>query len=155
MNFAELEWRADQLLAGFIRPADVAILLTAGESIRWKLDKLSAIASEVLADPQAKSTLLGWIKASLLLISRRNELVHSFYRAWDDDQQLIRMKATTRGGQWKARFEPIDLTGLTQTAGLLADGLSVADLLMQQLAADCPEWHDPAGAAESQQHQAI
>lgn len=121
---------------------------------RWKLDKLSAIASEVLADPQAKSTLQNWIKTSFLLISRRNELIHSFYLAGDDDRQLTRMKATTRGGQWKVRLEPIDLADLTQTADRLAEGLNVADLLMLQLAADCPEWHDPAAPIENQQHQA-
>jgi hypothetical protein len=153
-NFAELEWCADQLPAGFIQPADVAILVTAGENIRWKLDKLSAIASEILADPQAKSTLLNWINTSLLLISRRNELIHSFDLAQDDDQQLMRMKATTRGGQWEAKSEPIDRTCLAQTADLLADGLNVADLLMQQLAADCPEWHDLAVPPEDRQDQA-
>jgi hypothetical protein len=59
-NFAELEWSADRLLSGF-SPDPVAILVTAGESIRWKLNKLSAIALEALADPQASSTLLDWV----------------------------------------------------------------------------------------------
>jgi hypothetical protein len=44
------------------------------------------------------------------------------------------MKATTRGGRWKARSEPVDLDSLTETAGL-----DVADLIVHQLAADCPE----------------
>lgn len=148
-NFAELEWCADRLLAGFVSPANVAILLTAGENIRWKLDKLSAIATEVLADLQAKTTLQGWIKTSLVLIGRRNDLIHSFYMARDGDRPLTRMKATTRGGRWKARSEPIDLDSLTETAGLLAEGLDVADLIVQQLAADCPEWHDPAAPTAS------
>lgn len=98
-NFAELEWCADRLLAGFISPADVAILVAAGESIRWKLDKLSAIASEALADPLASSTLLGWVKTSGILVDRRNQLIHSFYLVREGEQSPTRMKASTRGGK--------------------------------------------------------
>lgn len=145
-NFAELEWCADRLLAGFINPPDAAIILTAGESIGWKLDKLSAIAVGALADLQASSTLLTWVKASRILVERRNKLIHSFYLMREDEQSLTRMKASTRGGKWKGESEPIELAGLSEVADLLAEGLEVADQLVTQLAA-CPEWHDPAASS--------
>ena len=102
-----------------------------------------------LADPQANTTLYGWITTSLVLIGRRNDLIHSFYMPPDGDRPLTWMKATTRGGRWKARSEPIDLDSLTETADLLAEGLDVADLIVQQLVAECPEWHDPAAPPAS------
>jgi hypothetical protein len=144
-NFTELDWWADRLLAGFINPRDVAIILTAGENIRWKLDKLSAIAGEALADPQASSTVLAWVKASCVLVDRRNKLIHSFYLVREEQQSPTRMKASTRGGKWKGESEPIELADLSEVADLLAEGLEAADLLVKQLAV-CPEWHDPAAS---------
>jgi hypothetical protein len=142
-NFTELDWYADRLLAGFISSYNVAVILTAGENIRWKLEKLSAIAVEALADPQASSTLLAWVKASGTLVERRNQLTHSFYLVREGEHSSTRMKASTRGGKWKGQSEQIGLADLSDVAALLAEGLEVAEQLVEQLAA-CPEWHDPA-----------
>jgi hypothetical protein len=70
-NFAELNWQAGRLLAGFIGPRHVAFIVTAGADFRWTLEKLSVITEEALADPQARAALLGWVKASLHLRERR------------------------------------------------------------------------------------
>ncbi len=142
-NFAELDWYAGRLLAGFISPRDVAAILTAGADLRWTLEKLSVIATEALGDPLASSTLLDWVKASLELADRRNQLTHSFYLAQAGEQSLTRMKASTRGGKWKGQSEPIRLADLSEVADLLAEGLEAADQLVEHLAS-CPEWQDPA-----------
>jgi hypothetical protein len=52
------------------------------------------------------------------------------------------MKASTRGGKWKGRSEPIGLADLSEVGDLLAEGLEVADHLIKHLAS-CPEWQDP------------
>jgi hypothetical protein len=49
------------------------------------------------------------------------------------------MKGSTRGGKWKGHAEPMALADLSEVADLLAEGVQVADLLVQQLSA-CPEW---------------
>lgn len=142
-NFAELDWQASRLLAGFISSCDVAAILTAGADLRWKLEKLSVIAVEALGNPLASSGLLAWVKASFHLADRRNQLMHSFYLPGAGDQSLTRLKASTRGGKWKAQSEPIGLADLSEIADLLAEGLEAADQLVEQLAS-CPEWQDPA-----------
>ena len=143
-NFAELDWYAGRLLAGFISPCDVAAILTAGADLRWTLEKLSVIAAEALGDPLASSTLLAWVKASSMLVDRRNQLMHSFYLVREGERSLARMKASTRGGKWKGQSEPIGLADLSEVAALLAEGLEAADRLVEQLVL-CPEWQDPAG----------
>ena len=143
-NFAELEWQAGRLLAGFISPASIAVILTAGEDFRWKLDKLSVIAVEALGDPLASSALQDWVKASRILADRRNQFIHSSYLTQAGDQQsLTRMKASTRGGRWRGQSEPIGLADLSEAAGLLADSVEAADQVAEHLAS-CPEWRDPA-----------
>jgi hypothetical protein len=145
-NFAELEWQASRLLAGFISPAGIAVILTVGEDFRWKLDKLSVIAAEALGDQLASSGLQDWVKASRILADRRNQLTHSSYLAGAGDQQpLTRMKASTRGGRWRGQSEPIGLADLSEVAGLLAEGVEAAGQVAQHLAS-CPEWRDPAVA---------
>jgi hypothetical protein len=37
------------------------------------------IAVGTLGDPLASSMVLAWVKASLVLVGRRNQLMHSFY----------------------------------------------------------------------------
>ncbi|HUZ51686.1 MAG TPA: hypothetical protein VMU94_04065 [Streptosporangiaceae bacterium] len=142
-NFAELDWQAGRMLAGFISPRDVAAILTAGADLRWTLEKLSVIAAEALGDPLASSTLLAWVKASRDLADRRNQLTHSFYLPRAGGQSLARMKASTRGGKWKGQSEPVGLADLSEVADLLAEGLEVADQLVEHLTS-CPEWQDPA-----------
>jgi hypothetical protein len=142
-NFAELDWQAGRLLAGFISPRDVAFIMTAGADFRWTLEKLSVIAEEALADLQARATLLDWVKASLHLADRRNQLTHSFYLPQDGQQALTRMKASTRGGRWRGQSEPVGLADLSEVADLLAEGAEAADELVEQLTS-CPEWQDPA-----------
>lgn len=102
----------------------------------------SAIAAEALGDPLASSALRTWVKTSLELGDRRNQLMHSFYLARPGEQSLTRMKASTRGGKWKGQSEPIGLD-LSEVAVLLAEGLEAADRLVEHLAS-CPEWQDPA-----------
>jgi hypothetical protein len=145
-NFAELDWQAGRLLAGFIGPRHVAFIVTAGADFRWTLEKLSVIAEEALADPQARAALLGWVKASLHLADRRNQLTDSFYLSQDGQQALTRMKASTRGGRWRGQSEPVGLADLSEVADLLAEGAEVADKLVEQLTS-CPEWQDPASGA--------
>lgn len=142
VNFAELDRQAGLLLAGFIRPSDVAVIVTAGADLRWTLEKLAVIAAEALGDPLARQGLLDWVKASLALADRRNQLVHSHYLP-QAGQPVARMKATTRGGKWRGQSEPVGLADLIETAGLLAEGLEAAGLLAGHLAS-CPEWEDPA-----------
>ena len=108
VNFAELDRQAGLLLAGFIRPGDVAIIVTAGADLRWTLEKLAVIATEALQDPLARQALLDWVKASLALAGRRNQLVHSHYLP-RPGQPVARMKATTRGGKWRGQSEPVGL----------------------------------------------
>lgn len=143
VNFAELDRQAGLLLAGFIRPGNVAIIVTAGAELRWTLEKLAVIATEALQDTQARQALLDWVKASLALADRRNQLIHSHYLPQAGQQPMTRMKATTRGGKWRGQSEPVDLAGLTETASLLAGGLEAAGLLAGHLAS-CLEWEDPA-----------
>lgn len=142
-NFADLDWQAGRLLGGFIRPLDVAFILTAGADLRWTLEKLSVIAREALEGQEAGSALLAWAKTTGKLAGRRNKLMHSFYLAPDADRPLTRMKAWTRGGKWKGESEPVRLADLTETARLLAEGLAAADQIAEFLAS-CPEWQDPA-----------
>ncbi|HUC21316.1 MAG TPA: hypothetical protein VMA73_01285 [Streptosporangiaceae bacterium] len=142
-SFAELDRQAGRLLAGFIRPRDVAVIVTAGAELRWTLEKLAVIAAEALEDPQARQALLDWVKASLALADRRNQLIHSHYLPQPGEQSLTRMKATTRGGRWKGQSEPVGLADLSETADLLVEGLAAAGLLTGHLAS-CPEWEDPA-----------
>jgi hypothetical protein len=129
--------------AGLSGPRDVAFILTAGADLRWTLEKLSAIAGEALEDQEARSALLAWRKAAEELARRRNKLMHSFYLAPDGNQPLTRMKAGTRGGKWKGESEPVGLDDLGETASMLAEGLEVADRIVELLAS-CPEWQDPA-----------
>jgi hypothetical protein len=143
VNFAELDWEAGRLLGGFIRPRDVAFLLTAGADLRWTLEKLSVIAREALEGQEAGSAMLAWAKTMEKLVGRRNKLMHSFYLAPDGDQPLTRMKAWTRGGKWKGESEPVGLADLAETARLLAEGLAAADQIAELLASS-PEWQDPA-----------
>jgi hypothetical protein len=75
VRFAQLEWCIEHMLKGFMRPEAIAILMCTGENTSWKLDKLAAIATEVVTDPPAKMTLLNWIKAARILVSRRNKLM--------------------------------------------------------------------------------
>ena len=142
-SFAELDRQAGLLLAGFIRPSDVAVIVIAGAELRWTLEKLAVIATEALQDPLARQALLDWVRASLALADRRNQLIHSHYLPQAGQQPMARMKATTRGGKWKGQSEPVELADLTETAGLLAEGLEAAGLLAGHLAS-CPEWEDPA-----------
>lgn len=143
VNFADLDWYAGRLLGGFIRPRDVAFIMTAGADLRWSLEKLSVIAGEALEDQEARAALLAWVKATEELASRRNKLMHSFYLGPDGDQPLTRMKAQTRGGKWKGESEPIRLADLSEVAALLAQGREAADRIVEGLAS-CPEWQDPA-----------
>lgn len=53
------------------QPHDVAFIVTAGEDLRWLLDKLSVIAAEAPGDPQAGVALQDWVKASRLIAARR------------------------------------------------------------------------------------
>lgn len=142
-NFADLDWYAGRLLSGFIRPRDIADVLITGETLRWKLEKLSVIAGEVLGGQDAGKVLLAWVKAGEKLASRRNKLMHSFYLTPNGDQPLTRVKAGTTGGRWKGESEPVSLAELDEVAAMLAEGLSVADLIVAQLVS-CPEWQDPA-----------
>ncbi len=80
--------------------------MTAGADLRWTLEKLSVIAAKALGDPLASSTLLAWVKASSMLVDRRNQLMHSLYLVREGEQSLARMKASTRGGNWKGQSEP-------------------------------------------------
>ena len=131
------------MLAGFISPRDVAFILTAGEDLRWLLDKLSVIAAEALGDLQARAALQDWVKASRLIADRRNQLTHSHYLPAAGGQALTRMKATTRGGTWKGQSQPVGLADLTEVADLLAEGVEAAGQLAGHLAS-CPKWRDPA-----------
>lgn len=142
-NFAELDWHAGRLLAGFISPRDVAVIVTAGADLRWTLEKLSVIAAEALGDQPAGPALLDWVKAARTLADRRNQLMHSFYLVQEEERPLARMKASTRGGKWKGQSEPIGLADLSEVADLLAEGLQAADRLAENLAS-CPRWQDPA-----------
>jgi hypothetical protein len=117
--------------------------VTAGADFRWTLEKLSVITGEALGDPLARAALQGWVKASLHLADRRNQLTHSFYLPQAGQQALTRMKASTRGGKWKGQSEQVGLADLIEVADLLAEGVEAADELAEQLAS-CPEWRDPA-----------
>jgi uncharacterized NAD(P)/FAD-binding protein YdhS len=143
ISFAELDHQAGFLFAGFIRPRDVAVIVTAGAELRWTLEKLAVIATEALEYPQARQARLNWVKASLTLADRRNQLIHSHYLRQAGEQSLTRLKATTRGARWRGQSEPVGLADLTETAGLLAEGLTAAGLIVEHLAS-CPEWEDPA-----------
>jgi hypothetical protein len=143
VNFADLDWYAGRLLGGFIRPGGIAAILTAGEELRWKLEKLSVIADQTLGDQEAGSDLRTWIKAAGDLAGRRNKLMHSFYLAPDGGQPLTRMKASTRGSRWRGESEPVALADLNEVAAMIAEGLGAADQIVALLAS-CPEWQDPA-----------
>ena len=143
VSFTELEWQAGRLLDGFISPQDVAFILTAGEDLRWILDKLSVIAAETLGDPLAGPALQDWVKASRCVSERRNQLIHSYYLPAAGEQALTRMKASTRGGRWRGQSQPIELADISEVAGLLAEGVKAADQLVEYLAS-CPAWQDPA-----------
>ena len=145
---AELEWYAEHLLQGFIEPDGIAVLMTVGENITWKLDKLSAIAKETLTNSEVKACLLDWVEASRTLVSRRNKLIHSFYMVGQEGSRLSRWKASTRQGKWRGETEPISLVDLREVGDLLAEGLNVADHLVQQLAG-CPEWSNLPGELRS------
>lgn len=121
-SFAQLDWQAGRLLAGFIRPRDVAIVVTVGEDLRWTLDKLSVITAETLEDPLASLALLDRVKAARIAADRRNQLTHSFYLPPAGEQPLARMRASTRGGTWKGQSEPVGLADLSEVGELLAEG---------------------------------
>lgn len=141
VNFADLDFAAGHLLEGFIG-GDVASVLAAGEDIRWKLDKLSVIADEVVSDESAAQSLRDWVRASRMLIDRRNQLMHSFYMTADGDDAVSRWKASTRGGGWKGQKEIIVLAELGEFADLLAGGWDAAKGVEEQLRGACPQWHD-------------
>jgi hypothetical protein len=140
LAFAELDWCADRLLAGFLGNDLIATLLVTGENMTWKLDKLSAIARKTLSDHEASQSLLAWVKASRQMTERRNGIMHSLFIPGDNEQRTKRMKASTRGGKWRAQAEPMDIADLAEVADLLEQGLPAAYDLMGQLAS-CPQWH--------------
>jgi hypothetical protein len=129
VHFAQLEWSAETMLEGFMRPDSVAIVMCVGENITWKLDKLATLANEVLADQAAKETLLAWVKALREMVTRRNKLMHSFYLVAPGgvQPQPQRLKASTRGGKWRGEVQPIALADLEMVAGLLAEGVEAAE----------------------------
>jgi hypothetical protein len=140
INFADLDFAAGHLLEGFIS-GDVASVLVASEDILWKLDKLSVIADEIVSDELTAQSLREWVRASRILIDRRNQLMHSFYMTADGEEAISRWKASTRGGKWKGQTETIVLAELGEFADLLAEGWDAAKGMEEQLRA-CPQWHD-------------
>lgn len=140
INFADLDYAVGHLLEGFIS-GEVATVLVAGEDIRWKLDKLSVIADEIVSDEPAARSLREWVRASRNLIDRRNQFMHSFYMTADGEEATSRWKTSTRGGKWKGQTEAIVLTELAEFADLLAENWDVAKHVEEQLRA-CPQWHD-------------
>jgi len=143
VRFAQLDWCAETMLQGFMRPDGVAILMCAGENTSWKLEKLAAIASEVLADQSAKASLKAWIDASRTLVTQRNKLMHSFYLVAPGGIRPHRWKASTRGGRWRGEREPIALADLEEVASLLAEGVAAAEQVMDVLAKS-RQWLYPA-----------
>lgn len=123
VRFQQLDWCAEHMLKGFMTPGSVGILMCAGENTGWKLDKLATIASEVVTVPEAKTSLLSWVKASQCLVTRRNKLMHSFYMVEPGGILTHRWKASTRGGKWRGEMEQIGIAELTEVAGLLAEGV--------------------------------
>lgn len=143
VNFTDLDFAAGHLLMGFIG-GDATWTLVAGEDISWKLDKLSVIADEHLTDERARGFLRDWVRASRMLVERRNQLIHAFYMIADGDEATSRWKVSTRGGRWKGHREPVVLDHLTEFADLLAQGWDAAQEVEEQLRA-CPEWHNISG----------
>lgn len=147
-NFTELEYCVDYLLSGFFKDNLVATVIVSGESMSWKLDKLSVLATGALKDTAAGKSLLDWVKAAKDLNGRRNQLMHSLYVLSDADGSVTRMKATTRGGKWQGCSEPIDLASLQEVADQLGQGVEATRSLIEQLST-CPEWHRLAQGPES------
>lgn len=142
LNFAALDWCAERLLAGFVDDDLVATTLVTGENFSWKLDKLSTISTELLAEKTVFEDLCKWVQAATMAKDRRNQIMHSFYAPGKEEASMVRMKATTRG-KWRAHTEPMDLGTLQEVVDLLAEGVDAALNLAQKLAT-CPEWHGPA-----------
>jgi hypothetical protein len=140
MNFSALDACVDRLLAGFIAEPWVAEIFLAGQVVSWKFEKLEVIAHECLDDSEAKTALLGWIKASQRLNKRRNDMIHSWFVEADTTGSLTRMKASTRGGKWRGESEPLQLEQIHELVTLLEQGIEVARSVAQALK-ETGRWH--------------
>jgi hypothetical protein len=140
MNFSALDACVDRLLAGFIAESSVAEIIVAGQFVSWKFEKLEVIARECLDDSEAKTALLDWIKASQRLNERRNDMIHSWFIEADTTGSLTRMKASTRGGKWRAESQPIQLDQINELITLVEQGIEVAHSVAQALK-ETGRWH--------------
>lgn len=142
LNFAAFEHVTDVLLRGFIQPRRMGTILTAGENIAWKLDKLGKLGvtgEELLASTEVRQEMEDWIGSARKVVVRRNSVLHSTYLMRRGEEVVTRMKSATRGGRWKSQAEPFGLEDLKTVAGLIHEGVDAAVALMQRLKT-CPEW---------------
>ena len=140
LNFAALDTLAGVMVEGFLEERQVASVLVAGEPTLWKLEKLSVLAGELLHEPYRQS-VLDWTKGMRVINERRNQLLHSLYVVSHEEQSsMARLKASTRGGKWRAHSEQVALGQLQELVELMAEGITTGQVVVATLP-ESQDWH--------------
>ena len=113
--FGELDWWAGASLGHFVSDRLAHTVLVSGEDVSWKLNKLLVFAEYSALPAPVQKELTDWCQAMRKLVERRNQLMHSLFVYDEGFAATLRLKASTRGGKWSGRTEPVDLEALRRS----------------------------------------
>lgn len=102
--FGTLELTASSLLMGFLgEDQQVGQIVVADAMLAWKTEKLSAFAEFVVADGEASSALLDWVRTVDGVRRDRNRLAHAAGFEAEDGGDVQQMGSLSIRGSKKGR----------------------------------------------------